>query len=331
MLQPVRSVAADCEANEHARRVGDALGVRRVAPPCSDDIVAPMPSRLHEALLLLFRNRPELAPELMRDVLHVELPEYREVRIESTDLGEVEPSEFRADLIVLLVDGKPVLAIIVEVQLSEKKRKRFTWPVYVAGARARFECPAVVLVVTSSEKVARWAARPIALGPGASLTPLVIGPKGVPVVTDSEEAASDPELAVLSVLAHGRGEPELAARIGLAAARASRGLDEERGLLYSSLIRSALSEAARKAFQMLPEGMQFFDDEMQKSYEKGRAASKAAAVIDVLEARGLAVSDAQRERILGCADLDMLTRFIRLAATVATTDELFIDDASTPA
>jgi hypothetical protein len=34
-----------------------------------------MPSHLHEALLLLFRNRPALAPELLRDALHVALPD----------------------------------------------------------------------------------------------------------------------------------------------------------------------------------------------------------------------------------------------------------------
>jgi hypothetical protein len=33
-----------------------------------------MPSLLHEALVLLFRNRPELAPELLRDALRIELP-----------------------------------------------------------------------------------------------------------------------------------------------------------------------------------------------------------------------------------------------------------------
>ena len=282
-----------------------------------------MPSRLHEALVLLFRNRPELAAELLRDVLHVELPEYREARVESADLGQVVPSEFRADLIVLLVDGRPVLAIIVEVQLAVDKDKRFTWPVYVSGARARFECPALVLVVTTSEKVARWAARPIELGPGASLAPLVIGPRGVPVVTAFEEAEGDPELAVLSVMAHGKGDPELAARIGLAAAKASARLDEDRGLLYWSLIRSALSEAARKAFQMLPEGQHFFDEEMQRSFEKGRASSLAAAVVDVLEARGIAISSAQRERILGCTELGTLGRWVRAAATVATADALF--------
>lgn len=79
-----------------------------------------MPSLTHEALLLLFRNRPELAPELLRDALHLTLPAYSEVRLESADLTDVNPAEYRADLFVLLVDGKPVLGIVVEVQLSAK-------------------------------------------------------------------------------------------------------------------------------------------------------------------------------------------------------------------
>jgi hypothetical protein len=77
-----------------------------------------MPSLQHESLLLLFRNRPELAPELLRDALHVALPAYSEVRLESAELTDVNPAEYRADLVVLLVDGKPVLGIVLEVQLS---------------------------------------------------------------------------------------------------------------------------------------------------------------------------------------------------------------------
>lgn len=107
-----------------------------------------MPSLQHEALIVLFRNRPELAPELLRDVLHVKLPTYSEARVESADLTDLNPAEYRADLVVLLVDGKPVLGIVVEVQLSPDVQKRFTWPVYVAGLRARLKCPACLLVVT---------------------------------------------------------------------------------------------------------------------------------------------------------------------------------------
>jgi hypothetical protein len=60
-----------------------------------------MPSHLHEALLLLFRNRPALAPELLREALHVQLPDYTDVRIDSADLTDIQPAEYRADLVVL--------------------------------------------------------------------------------------------------------------------------------------------------------------------------------------------------------------------------------------
>jgi hypothetical protein len=51
-----------------------------------------MPSQLHEALLQLFRNRPMLAPELLRDVLHVALPEFTEARIESEQTSDLRPA-----------------------------------------------------------------------------------------------------------------------------------------------------------------------------------------------------------------------------------------------
>ena len=82
-----------------------------------------MPSHLHEALLLLFRNRPTLAPDLLRDALQMELPAYTEARIDSADLSDIQPAEYRADLVVLLLEGKPVMGIIVEVQLSTDERK----------------------------------------------------------------------------------------------------------------------------------------------------------------------------------------------------------------
>ncbi|HEX7481596.1 MAG TPA: hypothetical protein VF331_27575, partial [Polyangiales bacterium] len=122
---------------------------------------APMPSQLHEALLFLFRNRPELAPELLRDALDVQLPHYTEVRIRSESLTEIQPAEYRADLVVLLLDDKPVLGVVVEVQLTDDDRKRFAWPVYAVGLRARIKCPVCLFVFTHNDAVARWCAKPI--------------------------------------------------------------------------------------------------------------------------------------------------------------------------
>src|SRR6185436_17325929 len=133
-----------------------------------------MPSQLHEVLLQLFRNRPLLAPELMRDALHCELPAFTEARIDSADLTDVEPAEYRADLVVLLLDGVAVYGIIVEAQLARKPRKKFVWPVYATSLRARLEVPVCVLVVAADDAIARWAAQPIDLGNGNVFRPLVL-------------------------------------------------------------------------------------------------------------------------------------------------------------
>jgi hypothetical protein len=286
-----------------------------------------MPSQLHEMLLLLFRNRPALAPELLREALQVELPVYSEVRLESADLTDVMPAEYRADLVVLLVDDKPVLGIIVEVQLQPDPRKRFSWPVYVAGLRSRLECPCCLLVVTASGKTARWASEPIVTGPGGQLLPLVVGPDGVPIITDPERAKQDPELAVLSVMAHGHGDVEIAVKIALSAASATVELEEDTRVLYFDLIEAALSDAARKAFAMLPPGYEFQGPTFTKGKLEGKAEGKlegkAEAVLTILQTRGLVPSDAQRERILTCHDLEAIKAWIARAVTTASVDTLF--------
>jgi hypothetical protein len=290
----------------------------------------------------------------------MKLPAHSEVRVESADLGQIAPTEYHADLVVLLVNGRPVLAIVLEVQLRRDGYKRFSWPLYAASARVRFRCPVCVLVVTPVAAVARWAARPVAIGPGNTFQPLVVGPDGVPVVTDREVARADPELAVLSAMAHGKGTagPETAAQVAFAALAASLGLEDERALLYSDLIRISLGAAARKALEAMmafPEGYEFQSEFARKHDAIGRAKgvaigeakgiaigeakgiaigeangmaigeakARAGAVITVLEARGLQVTDEQRERILGCKDLEQLALWVRRVGVVSSADELF--------
>jgi len=287
-----------------------------------------MPSITHEAWVLLFRNRPELAPKLLRDALGVTLPAYATARIEAADLSDVNPAEYRADLVVLLVDGKPVLAIIVEVQLQKDERKSFTWPVYIAGLRARFECPACVLVVTPSESVADWARTPIDVGPGSRFVPFVVGPMAIPVIRDVEAAKRDPELVVLSAMAHGKEEVGL--QIATAALEACRDLDDDRELLYLDLVGASLNHIARAAFEDLMASNYEFQGTLAKKHRaegraEGRADGEARSVLKVLAARGIQISDGQRERILACTDLAVLDRWIDRAVTVASADALFTE------
>jgi len=282
-----------------------------------------MPSLDHESLIVLFRNQPELAAQLLRDALHLELPAYTEARLASSDLTEVVPTEFRADAVVLLVDGKPVLGVIVEAQLSRDERKRFSWPAYISVLRARHECPVELLVLTPDRAVAAWAATPIQLDLAGHLVlrPRVLGPDGVPAITDPEQAKRAPEFAVLSALAHGGGEPELAGKVGAAAIIAALGLDQERAALYSQLIDAALSKAARAALEDL---MQTQSIPIKSEFARiQRASAQAQDILLVLEARGLSATDEQRERITSSTDLELLKTWLRRAATAASADELF--------
>ena len=103
-------------------------------------------------------------------------------------------------------------------------------------------------------------------------TPFVVGPRTVPVVRDAEVAKRDPELAVLSVMAHGKDEPELAVQIAAAAFEACRGLDDERALLCLDLVGISLGAIARAAFQdLMGNGTYEFQSDFAK---KHRAAGK---------------------------------------------------------
>jgi hypothetical protein len=282
-----------------------------------------MPSLLHEGLVLLIRDCPELVAQLLADLFGVEVPPFTTARLTEATLHELVPVEYYADAVVLLGNEVPVFGAIVEAQLQPDPRKLYTWPLYALAARARYECPFVVIVVTPDPATARWAARPIALGHGEQYRVHVIGPEAVPEITEAEQATRNPSLAMLSVMAHGQGDPATAVRIATAAAAAIQALPEDRRLLYSALIETALSEAARKAFEMLPETQQFLSESQRRSFAKGRAEGKAEAVLRILGKRALLVSDEQRRRILACGDADELDRWLDRALTAAAADELF--------
>lgn len=247
-----------------------------------------MPSLLHEVLLELFRNCPTLASDLLRDALNVTLPPHTAASIDSENLTQVQPAEYRADLVICLNDDRTVLGIIVEVQLSPNPDKPYAWPAYVTTLRARLRRPVVLMVVAPDEPTARWARRSVELGDGNLFTPLVIGPGSVPIVTDEERARADPELAVLSALVHGRhADAGLAARIAAAAQLASRDLEDGRATLYYDLSQMTLSEGARKVLKHMTIANYEYQSEFARRYfaqgmAEGRTEGKTEGKADLL-------------------------------------------------
>ncbi|HEX6899776.1 MAG TPA: hypothetical protein VF789_08685 [Thermoanaerobaculia bacterium] len=290
-----------------------------------------MPSMAHEILVDLFKNRPSLAAEILTEVLGVSLPPYAQARLASTELNEIQPAEYRADaVVVLLDDGIPVRVVIVEVQLAEAPRKRFSWPAYVTVSRAVHGCPADLLVVAPDPGVAEWCAGPIAIGvPGFVLRPPVLHRTAVPVVTDPEEALRRPELGVLSVMSH--GNTEQGASVAAAVLPAIRDLDEDRSRLYYDLVYNSLNETARRSLEAMMKGYEYQSDFARKYVAQGRAEGRAEevarALLTVLRARGIAVPDAVREHILAQQEPERLEHWLE-KAVVATSVAEVIDESN---
>ena len=292
-----------------------------------------MPSFPHELPLELFRQCPELVLHLLGKVLEVELPPYREVRIEEAHFTEVKPTEYRADLVLTLWNGGPVMCIVVEVQLQIDPRKEWTFPVYVTTARARHQCPTVLLVFSDDERVVRWAQKPIQLGGGSVLRVMAMGPEMVPWVREVEQAVQLPELAVLSAVSHGNEEAGLEVLVPALAALLT--LDGDRKNFYYDVVLRSLNEAMRRALEaeMLTRKYEYQSDFARtyfgqgeaKGLAEGEVKGEARALLAVLAARGLEVDMATRERIVGCADPGLLERWITRAATASSLPEIFAE------
>jgi hypothetical protein len=163
-----------------------------------------VPDYTHAIINELFRNRCELAAELLPGIVVAGLDG---LTAESApgEVAQVKTAEHRADSVTLYRDAaqRVRVAIVVEVQHTRDGKKRWTWPHYVAGVRVRYRCPTYLLVVALDAPVARWARSVISLGhPGFELSPLVISANEVPIVESAASVKRSPELAVLSALAH---------------------------------------------------------------------------------------------------------------------------------
>lgn len=291
-----------------------------------------MPSHLHEALIELFRRRPSLAAELLRDALGVPIPGFQHARVDSEDLTNLTPTEYRADAVVTFTaDTHIVLAVVVEVQLHRDRGKRRSWPVYLTTLHARLRCPVILLVLCPNPTTAQWCSRSIPLGhPGFALRPLVLGPQRVPVVTDYEVASRAPELAVLSAIAHGSHPAHEKVLHAFLAALSS--VDHERANLYADVVLSALPAAARHHLEALMTigtyeyqsdfARRYFSEGEAKGEAKGKAKGEAKALLAVLAARGIDVPATAHARITECTDPTLLETWVVRAATAGSIDDV---------
>lgn len=286
-----------------------------------------MPSFEHEVLAQLFRNQPQLAVRFLSESCGVDIPDHAHVASDSAEFTQCEAVERRSDAAVVLLGTDiqhPQLGVVVEIQRSPKLHKFRSWALYAAALAERRECEVVVLAFCPNQQTADYYDRSFELGPTFVLHPLIVGPNRVPLLTDPRQVAESPELGVLSVLAHG-GEQQA---IDVLCAGFDK-IDPDRARQYTGYVLGLLHESERSYMEdLMAAGTFEYMSEFTQSYVdegrvEGRVEGETRALLAVLEARGLAVSPEVRDRITACTDPDQLELWIRRAATVDSSIELF--------
>ena len=308
-------------------------------------------STLHPRLVDLFRARPRalLAALVRASRVPIPLPEYDEILLSTESTSPTRETPLRADVVfVLRKEGLKVAVVIVEVQLRRDDDKLATWNVYAASAHLEHRCLTVVLVVTTSPAVERWASSlPSFTYPGTGVVPIVIGPTALPRIADAAAARAQPWLAILGILAHAR-RPDAHELVepALAAIGALPGDDGELGSFVCDMLARAFEGAARKQW----EDAMFKDYEIENATLKrilraseakgeargeargevrgearGEVRARAEDVLVFLAARGIDVPAALAERVRQCDDREVLGRLVRRAAVIGSAEELFAD------
>jgi hypothetical protein len=239
-------------------------------------------------------------------------------------------------------------AFVFEVQLRPDRDKWWSWPIHLCGTRVRHRCPTTLVVITTNERTARWAAKPIDLGRmQGTVRPLVIGPEQIPRMIELHEARACPELATLAVIVHGhRPGSKRLGRNALEAVLERLAKKRERDrllleLILGSLPRDTLQEIKDEMdMQTIPllskwskrriaQGRALGKREgLQRGLHKGQHQGRQQALLLVLGSRGLVPTAAQLRRIESCTSSQQLDVWLRRAAAVESVVQLFSRQAS---
>jgi hypothetical protein len=284
----------------------------------------------HEGPLDLVRQHPEIAVEFVHAAAGVKLPSQIAVSLAPTDMSAVVPVQYLADMVVLISDavtGKPVLAVIIEPQLRDSETKRYSWPVYVTTARRVARCPAALLVVLCPDPAeATKCRRLIRTGhPGFDLAPVVIDSGAPP----GRSGAGSPYLTVFAASMGGIDlESEAGARQVLDA-MASTEVNAADRLRMTTIILRLASDAARQILEAMMTTSEYEKTFVERIHDQGiaegEARGEAKAVLRLLEARGLTLTQEQRDRVTSCTDAAQLDLWLDRAITASTDAEVFAD------
>ncbi len=147
----------------------------------------------------------------------------------------------------------------------------------------------------------------------------------MPVLTVGRQARLYPAMGVLSLAYHGTNENVVSAfAAGILSLHPAKA--QKYGLRMSSdVVRNALEQLMetkhKEPFSKL--GLRYYGRGREEGHTTGLIEGERGAIRMVLKARGLELSDANRERLDNCDSLDTLKRWSQAALTAGTADEVF--------
>ncbi|MFI1730160.1 hypothetical protein ACH40E_13165 [Streptomyces acidicola] len=301
-----------------------------------------MVSSAHEAMHHIFRDEPGLFARVLPKA-GIPFPEPTAVQLLDTDLTEIRPLARRVDTLFRVdtaENGGFLLA--VEAQGKPDPDKPNSWTYYLAHLYAKYQLPPILLVVCRDKATASWAAEPVRVGlpvhTSMAVFPLVLGPGNVPAITDPDEATEDLALAVFSALAHAKDQGLPVILDALAAAVANTG--GETAQRWAEFTEVGLGDTPARALwrQLMATYTPRFPgygtlieetlikgeaEGRAKGEAKGRAEGRAEDILRVLDRRGIEVSEAVRERVTSCTDLEVLGNWLDRSLVASKAEELF--------
>jgi hypothetical protein len=285
-----------------------------------------MPSSWHDSVTAIFTEHPELAVEIATSLNGVQVPRGLPMRVQSPNFNDRPSTDFQADAVIVAGSARdPVRAVIVEAQKRTLHDKPPQWARYAAQLWTFLRCPVDVLVICPDAKAAFWYARPVPTTlPGYTHLPIVLPPSAVPAIVSAKEAAARPAMAALSVAYHGANPAVCRAFIG-----GLSQLPHDDAVKYHEHAFNMAPLVVQRILEQLmtsdtwPVYSPFAKEHFGRGKQEGKQEGEAEAVLLVLEARGLEVTDAERERITGCTNLRQLKKWITRAATAEKTSDLF--------
>ncbi|MCH7229626.1 hypothetical protein L0U85_01930 [Glycomyces sp. L485] len=292
-----------------------------------------MPKAPHEALHHLFRDDPDLVRRALKECLDEDFPRFRSVALIDSDPTEIKAITREVDTALMVETDEGAEILIIEPQSKPPTQAKIrAWHWYLSYFEAHFDVAATLIIITAEKATATSCRRPMTLGPerraSATVHPFVIGPDNTPFITEKAQAAEDVMLAVFAALAH-RRDPGIHAALDTLA-EVLVDIDLESAKFFAEYVEIGLGEgSARKHWRSIimattyPLRSELRREFEERGEERGMYKGQATMLFELLAARGIELSQSQRELVSVCEDEATFLLWLRRALSADSADEVF--------